>query len=260
MSGANPDLVATLRAAGCVFAEEEAALLVEAASDPVALQRLVALRVAGSPLEHILGWAAFCGRRYAVRDGVFVPRRRTELLAHEASAAAEPESIVVELCCGVGVVAAVVAARVPGVRVHAVEIDPAAAACARRNLASVGEVHVGDLFDALPPALRGEVDVLVANAPYVPSDAIATMPPEARDHEPRTALDGGADGMDVQRRIVAAAGRWLRPRGQLFLETSARTVDALTALVTAAGFTPRVARDRSRDATVLIGRSDQPAR
>ena len=95
---------------------------------------------------------------------------------------------------------------------YAAELDPAAVACARRNLPP-DRVFEGDLYDALPPALRGRVDVLVCNAPYVPTDAIALMPPEARVHEPAVALDGGAEGLDVQARVAAGAPAWLAPGG-----------------------------------------------
>jgi release factor glutamine methyltransferase len=196
------DVVTTLRAAGCVFAEDEASLLVAAAGSPAELAAMVDRRVAGLPLEHILGWAQFCGLRIAVDPGVFVPRRRTEFLVHQAVALGG--SVVVDLCCGTAAVGAAIAAALGPVELHAVEIDPAALPCARRNVTR-GHVYEGDLFTPLPDALRGRVDLLVANAPYVPTDAIGTMPPEARDHEARVALDGGADGLDVQRRVVAEA-------------------------------------------------------
>ncbi len=132
-----------------------------------------------SRLETVLGWVEFAGRRLVVAPGVFVPRRRTELLARVAASYAGPRSILLELCCGVAPVAAVVAAG----EVHASDVDPVALGCARRNVPH-GHVHLSDLYDALPGVLRGRVDVLVANAPYVPTDRIALMPPEARDHEP----------------------------------------------------------------------------
>ena len=94
-----------------------------------------------------------------------------------------------------------------------------ALACARTNVPAA-TAHLGDLYDALPGRLRGRIDVLAANAPYVPTDRIADMPPEARDHEPRAALDGGADGVDLHRRIAAGAPDWLAPGGVLLVETS----------------------------------------
>jgi release factor glutamine methyltransferase len=135
---------------------------------------------------------------------------------------------------------------------HAADVDPAAGACARRNLPT-GSVHLGDLFDALPPALRGRVDVLVANVPYVPSDAVPHMPPEARDHEPLVALDGGPDGLDVARRVVAGAPVWLAPFGSLLFETSAAQSDAAARIVAAAGLVPRIATDDELGATVVVG-------
>ncbi|HYH30102.1 MAG TPA: putative protein N(5)-glutamine methyltransferase [Pseudonocardia sp.] len=247
-----PDVVTRLRAAGCVFAEDEARLLLDTAHTPAELTALVERRVAGEPLEHLLGWAEFAGQRIAVEPGVFVPRRRTELLAREAVALTAPGCVVVELCCGAGAVAAVVAADVPGVEVHAADVDRAAVRCARRNIPT-GTVHEGDLDAPLPASLRGRVDVLVANAPYVPTDAVALMPPEARLHEPRVALDGGADGLDVQRRVIAAAPRWLAPGGHLLIETSALQAPHTAAAVAGVGLVPRVIRDEERDATAVVG-------
>ncbi len=243
-------MVARLRAAGCVFAEDEAALLEEAAAG-TALEALVARRVAGEPLEQVLGWAEFCGIRFVVEPGVFVPRQRTRLLVREAVALAAPGAVVLDVCCGTGAVGAAVAAAVGGVELHAADIDPAAVRCARVNVP--GAVHAGDLFDALPASLRGRVDVLVANAPYVPTAAIALMPPEARDHEARAALDGGTDGLDVQRRVATGAPDWLAPGGVLLIETSAGQAPATAAAVAAAGLVPRVVGDEELAGTVVVG-------
>jgi release factor glutamine methyltransferase len=263
-------LVARLRAAGCVFAEEEADLLLGAAASPADLEGLVARRVAGSPLEHLLGWVLFGGRRIVVEPGVFVPRRRTELLAGlagELIEAAGPHPVLVELCCGVGAVAALVGDRVPAVEIHAADVDPAAVRCARRNLSgppagspsadvpSAGPapvVYQGDLFGPLPAALRGRVDVLVANPPYVPTGAIASMPPEARDHEPRIALDGGSDGLDVLRRVVGQAPDWLVPGGHLLLELGTDQVPAALAAAEAAGLVAGTAEDDDLGGTALL--------
>jgi release factor glutamine methyltransferase len=251
------DVVPRLRAAGCVFAEDEAALLVAQAASDDDLERLVARREAGEPLEHVLGWASFAGRRVQVDQGVFVPRRRTEVLVGPAAAILRerPTRVVVDMCCGCAAVGVAVAASADGVELHACDLDPAAVACARRNVATVGGgAYAGDLFDGLPGRLRGAVDVVVANAPYVPTDAIATMPPEARDHEPRLALDGGPDGLDVQRRLVAAAPAWLRADGWLLVETSRAQAQATSAAFRAAGLVPEVVRDEDVDGTAVIGR------
>lgn len=249
-------LVGRLRAAGCVFAEDEAALLLEAAGSADELAALVARRVAGEPLEQVLGWVEFAGLRLVVEPGVFVPRRRTELMAREASRLLTgcEAPLAVDLCCGCGAVAAALLDAVVRVDVHAADIDPAAVACARRNLPA-HRVHQGDLYDALPATLRGRVDVLAVNTPYVPTAAIATMPPEARDHEPAVALDGGPDGLDVARRVAADALSWLAPGGSVIVETSRAQAPTLTDVFAAHGLEARVVTDEDLDATMVVGRS-----
>jgi release factor glutamine methyltransferase len=249
-----PAVVAALRAAGCVFAEDEAGLLVDAARSDADLETLLHRRAGGEPLEHVLGWAEFCGQRIAVGPGVFVPRRCTELLVRLAADVVRPGAVVVELCCGAAAVATALAAAVRGLALHAVDIDPAAVACARRNLEPVGgHIYEGDLHAPLPAALRGHVDVVLANAPYVPTAAIALMPPEARDHEPTLALDGGADGLDIQRRVAGVAPRWLAPGGHLLIETSEEQAAHTAAAVVEAGMLARVERCEERDATAVVG-------
>lgn len=245
------DLVARLRAAGCVFAEDEARLL-GAAADGAALQELVRRRVAGEPLEHLLGRVEFDGQQVRVTAGVFVPRRRTEALVRAAVAGLAAGTVVVDLCCGCGAVGAAIARRVP-VELHAADVDPRATACAATNLRGLGTVHTGDLFDALPPSLRGRVGVLVANTPYVPSDAIAGMPPEARDHEPRVALDGGADGLGPARRVAAGAPEWLAPGGRVLIETSEAQAPVLAAVLAGHGLVTGTGHDDDRDATWVQG-------
>ncbi|GAA0529823.1 putative protein N(5)-glutamine methyltransferase [Saccharopolyspora thermophila] len=245
-------VVDRLRAAGCVFAEQEAQLLLAEAGSPAQLERMVSRRVEGLPLEVVLGWVRFCGLRIAVEPGVFVPRRRTQLLARQAVALTHPGSVVVDLCCGSAAVAAVVADSVTDTQVHAADIDAAAVRCARRNLPG-GRVHQGDLFEPLPGALRGQVEVVVCNAPYVPSGQVAMLPPEAREHEPLVALDGGPDGLAVQRRVVASAAQWLAPGGHLLIESTRRQAETLAGLFTAAGLTVRVTTDPGAGATVVIG-------
>jgi release factor glutamine methyltransferase len=122
-----PELVAALRSAGCVFAEDEARLLLDEASSPAELLTWTARRMAGEPLEYVVGWASFAGLRIAVDPGVFVPRRRSELLV--AVAAREPAQVVVDLCCGSGALGAALAARWPGAECSP---QPAARAGPRR--------------------------------------------------------------------------------------------------------------------------------
>jgi release factor glutamine methyltransferase len=248
------DLVMRLRAAGCVFAEDEADLLMAAAGGvPAELARMVDRRVSGLPLEHVLGWAEFYGLRVAVAPGVFVPRRRTELLVREAAAVARPGAVVLDLCCGSGALGAALLTAVDSIELHAVDISRDAVRCARINLADAGDVYEGDLFEPLPTTLRGRVDVLLANAPYVPSEAVRLMPPEARIHEPGVALDGGADGLDVLRRVCAGAPQWLAPGGRLLVETSARQLPETVRIVERSGLVALVARSAELEATAVIG-------
>jgi release factor glutamine methyltransferase len=248
-------IVEELRAAGCVYAEEEAALIEAEAADADDARRMVDARVAGLPLEQVLGWAEFDGLRIAVAPGVFVPRRRSRLLVDLATewVAGLEHPVLVDLCCGTGALAAAVLARVPHADVYAADLEPDAVACARRNLPAA-RVFAGDLFEALPDELRGRVDVLVVNAPYVPTDAIATMPPEARDHEHRIALDGGTDGLDLQRRVIAGAPSWLAPAGQLIIETGLHQAPATSAAMTSAGLSPELHTDEDLDAVAVRGR------
>jgi release factor glutamine methyltransferase len=256
---AEAEVVSALRAAGCVFAEDEARLLLAQSRTPAELGRLVRRRVLGEPLEQVLGWAAFDGLRIVVEPGVFVPRRRTELLVREATEvvrAARRPAVVVDLCCGSGAVAAAVAARLgerPGVDLHAADVDEAAVRCARRNLAGAAEVHQGDLLDALPGRLRGRVAVLAASPPYVPTDAVPLMPPEAREHEPLGVLDGGPDGLDVVRRIAAGAGLWVRGDGHVLLDLGAAQAAAAAEILARKGLDVRIVQDDDLGATVVAG-------
>ena len=294
MSVSDSLIVSRLRAAGCVFAEDEARLLMSTARTPDELGAMVDQRVAGLPLEQVLGWAEFCGLRITVAPGVFVPRRRTEFLVRQAAllargddpprppregmargddpprppregmargddpprppreGMARPGVVIVDLCCGAGAIGAALAATVDRAEVHAADIDPAAVRCARRNVP--GYVYQGDLYEPLPAGLRGRVSVLAANVPYVPTAEIEFLPPEARAHEPRAALDGGADGLDVLRRVAAEAPGWLAPGGHLLVETSERQVPLAEAAFVASGLTARVVSSEDLGATVVIGR------
>jgi release factor glutamine methyltransferase len=246
------DIVSRLRAAGCVFAEDEAELLAAASSSADELETMVEQRVSGLPLEQVVGWAAFCGLRITVAPGVFVPRHRTEFLVREAAALARPGAVVVDLCCGSGALGAALRSLVDVGELYAADIHPAAVLCARANLPGV-QVFQGDLFEALPSSLRGRLDILLANTPYVPSDEIAFLPAEARDHEPRVTLDGGADGLDVQRRVAAEAAQWLAPGGHVLVEATERQAQGTAAAFAAGGLTARVTMDEDMRATVVIG-------
>lgn len=247
-------MVTRLRGAGCVFAEDEAALLLESATSTAELASLLDRRVAGEPLEHVLGWVELGGERYAVAPGVFVPRQRSRVLIEAALAELDGKCapVVVELCCGAGVIAAAIDRARPDAEVWASDLDPAAVAVARRNVPS-DRVVQGDLFDGVPLELKGRVDLVVANAPYVPTDEIVMMPVEAREHEPRLALDGGADGVELHHRIAAQGVTWIASGGAVIVETSRRQADLTSAALAAHGFTTTIRRDDEIDGTAVVG-------
>ncbi|MGW4511689.1 putative protein N(5)-glutamine methyltransferase [Streptomyces sp. NPDC004393] len=247
-------VVSALRSAGCVFAEDEAELILTTARTPDEVAAMVDRRVAGLPLEQVLGWAEFHGLRITVEPGVFVPRRRTEFLVQQALALGPDARVVVDLCCGSGAVGAALAAALDGPELHAADIEPAAVRCARGNVGAYGgRVHEGDLFAALPDELRGRIDLLAANVPYVPTHEVPLLPSEARDHEPLAALDGGSDGLDVLRRVAAEAGRWLAPGGSVLVETSEHQVPGAVEAFTGGGLRTRLAVSDEWYANVLIG-------
>jgi release factor glutamine methyltransferase len=221
-----------LAAAGCVFPDDEAEVLVGSARDADDLERSIRRREAGEPLAWITGNAAFCGATVHVEPGVYVPRAQTEELARRAAAALLVSATrrAADLCTGSGAVATHMLASVPDASVVGVDIDSAAAACAHHN--GVPSV-VGDLGAPLRP---GWFDVVTAVAPYVPTGEVDLLPSEARSFEPRKALDGGSDGLDVVRGVVAAAGRLLRAQGWLFTEIGGAQDVALTQLLEASGF------------------------
>jgi release factor glutamine methyltransferase len=247
------ELVLALRSAGCVFAEDEAALLIAGAGSPAELQAMTTRRIAGDPLEVILGWAEFRGLRVGITPGVFVPRHRTEFLVERAIELSPVAPIVIDLCCGSGALGMAFAAATPGTRLFAADIEPGAAACARANLAGLGQVFEGDLFDPLPRELLGTVDLLLVNAPYVPTGEVEWMPPEARLHEPLVALDGGSDGLDVHRRVAAEASVWLKPGGSLLIEVSELQQDAAIALFERNGLRAHAEYSDDYYATVVTG-------
>jgi release factor glutamine methyltransferase len=256
------DIVTRLRGSGCVFAEDEADLLVAAANTEAELQLMVDRRALGLPLEQVIGWAEFCGLRILVEPGVFVPRRRSEFLVGQAVAVGRPPlvpgpvppMVVLDMCCGTGAVGLAIASALGEAELHAADVDGHAVRCAAANLgARGGHVYQGDLYEPLPDSLRGEVDLLVANAPYVPTTEVAFLPAEARLHEPLIALDGGEDGVGLHRRIAAGAADWLAPDGHLLIETSQRQAPLTAAAMAGAGLRPQVVTNDEVNATVVIG-------
>ena len=234
-------------------AEEEAAALRAAAADPDVLEALVRRRTAGEPLAWLVGEVDFCGVRLRVDPGVYVPRCQTEALAERAASLLPPEGVAVDLCTGTGAVAAVLRGRQPTATVLATDIDPAAVACARANGV---DALLGDLDGPLPPALHGAVDVITAVVPYVPTDELEFLPRDVVAFEPRRALDGGSEGVEVLSALVARSTQWLRPGGWLLLEIGGQQAVAVAAAMEGAGFGEiTVLRDEDGDDRAIVGRS-----
>jgi release factor glutamine methyltransferase len=220
---------------------EARALLAASSAGGRPIDELVARRLRGEPLAWISGWVEFCGLRVVVDPGVFVPRPQTQALARRAASLLPEAGIAVDVCTGCGAVAAVLSSARPKATVLATDVDPIAAACARRNGV---RALVGDLDEPLPRSLLGRVDVLTAVVPYVPSEELHLLPRDVLEHEPRRALDGGPGGTALLLRVAEAAGRWLRTGGSVLLEIGgAQAATVGVALEAARLRTIRVHRD-----------------
>jgi release factor glutamine methyltransferase len=219
-----------LTAAGCVAAIEEAAELLAAAPDEPTLEAWLCRREQGEPLAWITNTVLFCGHRLHVAPGVYVPRIQSEELAHRAAALLTENGRAVDLCTGVGAVAAHLMAAVPTAEVVGLDVDVRAAACARRNGVPTA---VADLAEAVRGHER--FDVITAVTPYVPTEEVRLLSADVQRYEPRVALDGGADGLELVRRVIAAATRLLRPAGWLLVEVGADQDVALAPTLAAAG-------------------------
>jgi release factor glutamine methyltransferase len=232
--------------AGCVAAEEEAGELIRAAAgDPVVLDDLVARRTNGEPIAWLTGSVTFCGLRLLAAPGVYVPRRQTEPLARRAASLLPPGGVAADLCTGIGAIGAVLAAAEPTACVLATELDDNAARCARRNGVDVFE---GFLDDPLPDELAHRVDVMTAVVPYVPTDSLRLLPRDVQAFEPRLALDGGVDGMDLLAEVARRSVRWLRPGGWLLLELGGDQSEPMRGLLLDLGFDgPDVMADEDGD-------------
>lgn len=239
MSGAAPDELETLTTrladAGFVAAPEEARLLLaRAAGDAALLDALVARRLAGEPLAWITGSVLFCGLQIRVDPGVYVPRQQSEALARRAAARLPADGGAVDLCTGTGAVARALMSERPGARVVATDVDRRAVACATANGV---ETYRGDLFAPLSPALRRRVDVVVGVVPYVPTSELRLLQRDTFAFESPLAYDGGRDGLQILRRVLADAPRFLRPGGALLLELGGEQADALDADLARLGYT-----------------------
>lgn len=229
-----PWVTQILTRAGCIAPGQEAdALLRAAAGDADVLDDLVARRTRGEPLAWLTGTVRFCGVDLFVAPGVYVPRPQTAPLARRAATFLPVGGVAVDLCTGVGAIAAVLAAAVPTARVMATELDRETVRCARRNGV---EVFEGSLDDPLPQAFEHRVDVLTAVVPYVPTDAIRLLPRDVQAFEPRLALDGGADGTDFLIQVARRSTRWLRSGGWLLLELGGDQTEPIGRVLDACGY------------------------
>ena len=203
----------------------------------------VSRRARREPLQRILGWEEFRGVRVRLTDAVLVPRPETETLVEWALALLPPPGarrlLAIDLGTGSGCIACALASERPDLDVIAVDVSPAAAAVARDNTRALGlasrvGVVAADLLDGIRDL---DADLIVSNPPYLPSALVPELPPEVRIHEPRLALDGGADGLALIRRIATTARRYLRPSGALAVETAGGDqTEAAAALLRAAGW------------------------
>jgi release factor glutamine methyltransferase len=235
-----PALIAELARGGFVAAEEEAdELLARAAGDGELLAELLGRRLTGEPLAWITGTVRFCGLQIRVDPGVYVPRWQSEALARRAAARLPADGTAVDLCTGAGAIAATLLAGAPAARVLATDVDERAVRCARANGV---EAARGDLFEPLPTGLQGAVDVVVAVVPYVPTSELTLLQRDTFTFESTLAYDGGADGADLLRRVIAGAPRLLRAGGALLLELGDDQAERLG---------PELARHRFLDVAVL---------
>ncbi len=198
------------------------------------LGSLVARRLAGEPLAWIVGHTVFDGVDVRVDPGVYVPRWQSAELARRAIASLPGSGTALDLCTGSGAVALALQRTRPRARVLATDVDERAVACARANGV---DARKGDLFAPLPPDLEGNVDVVVAVVPYVPTRALALLPRDTLSFESAAHYDGGPDGTAVLRRVVADAPIFLRPGGTLLLELGADQPDLLRDQLEHLGYT-----------------------
>jgi release factor glutamine methyltransferase len=253
VAGERSSLAARLARAGFVAADEEAGeLLARAGGDGALLERLVVRRLSGEPLAWIVGGVTFCDVEVRVDPGVYVPRPQTEAIALEAVALLPDAGVAVDLCTGSGAVAVVLAARRPGARVVACDVDPRAVACARANGV---EVYEGDLFAPLPAELAGRVGVVAGVVPYVPHADLPLLQRDTLTFESAFAYDGGPDGTDVLRRALREAARWLRDGGALVLELGGGEAELLRGELRDAGYRDvRVLADEDGDVRGISAR------
>ncbi len=229
---------------------------------------LIRRRGTGEPLQTLIGTTGFYSREFKVEAGVFIPRPETErlvekvcdLLAPPGSRLVAPWAV--EVGSGSGVIAVSLAAELPSLEIWTTDRNPQAVALTRRNAERHGvdnRVHAleGDLLAAVPAKLRGQLDLLVSNPPYIRSDALPALAAEVQ-HDPPAALDGGPDGLDVYRALAAAAPRWLAPGGWLAVEIGADQGETVPALLDTVGLEDiALTSDYNDLPRVVVGRRPQ---
>lgn len=235
---ASPDYdAAELLAFVCGTTRARLGLLEVGAAQQAAYQELVERRAAREPLQHLTGTAGFRYRELLVGPGVFVPRPETEVMVgwvldrlHDVE-----QPVVVDLCAGSGAIAGAIATEHPGSIVHAVEKSPEACAWARHNLEGTGVTLYEEDIDGCLKQLDAQVDVVVANPPYIPLTAWESVAAEARDHDPALALWSGDDGLDAIRVVAATAARLLEPGGWFACEHADVQGESAPAVFSATG-------------------------
>lgn len=228
---------------------------------------MVARRLAGEPLQYVLGRWGFRTLDLMVDARVLIPRPETEEVAGiaidiltEMSHNVDRELLVADLGTGSGAIALSIAAECWSTRVLATDSSPDALAVARANLTGIGRaatrvsMHEGSWFDALPSAVEGSLDVIVANPPYVTDDEV--LPPVVADWEPSMALRAGPDGLDDLRHIVAEAPRWLAPAGVLVLEMAPDQTETVAQWAQQATMTPTIHVDLAGRPRAVVARKN----
>ena len=225
-------------------------------------------RCAGEPLQYVVGSWGFRSLDLMVDHRVLIPRPETEVVAGWAvdevqrlsdGADRDHQMTVVDLGTGSGAIGLSVAVECPQARVLATDVSADALAVARANLAGLGRaaarvsLHEGDWFDALPAALRGAVDVVVSNPPYI--GTAEELPPVVADWEPSVALWSGPAGHEAVEQVIGGSAQWLRPGGSLVMEVASHRAQQTAHMVAETGFAEvRVEHDLAGLERVVIGR------
>lgn len=231
-------------------------------------REVVRRRAAGEPLQHILGLTEFYSHPFQVAPGVFIPRPETERLVEEAVPLVAPPDhrllapVALEIGCGSGIIGICLALEVPRLTVYASDINPRAVELGRHNAHLLGvdarvEFLPGSRFEPFPRHLRGQVDLIVSNPPYVRRGDIAGLDREVAQHDPHEALDGGPDGLVFYRALASEMGAWLRPGGHVAVEIGDdQGVQVRDILAASGGRDIRIIQDyagRDRVVTAALG-------